>query len=85
MDNPFRPQDVKLVNYNSNKESDKLGDISRRMYNLHGKEYQKGYTPKSYSDILKKPDHYSDHLVKKDTYSDHLKGPKGYRDAFRNN
>ena len=87
-DNPFKPQDVKLFNYNSNDiEQHKLSEISKRMNRINGKnmEYRNGYQPKSYSDVLKKPDHYSDHVRPKDSYSNHLSQPKGYHDAFRQN
>ncbi len=87
-DNPFKPQDVKLYNYDSNNiEQNKLSEISKRMNNLNGRnmEYRRGYQPKSYSDVLKKPDHYSDHLKQKDSYSDHFVRPKGYSDAFKKN
>ncbi len=73
MENPFQPHDVRLVNFNKDAfEARKMNNIYRNMNNIHSHEYQMGYVPKSYGDVLKHPD----------TYSDHIGMPKSYGDAY---
>ena len=76
MDNPFKPQNVNLVNYHpEHREANKLKNISENVASVKNTRYEKPVTekpqvktfkdvvplPKSYGDVYK-PDHYSDHI-----------------------
>ena len=75
-DNPFKPQNVNLVNYHpEHREANKLKNISDNINSVRNTTYEKPVTeapqvktfkdvvplPKSYGDVYK-PDHYSDHI-----------------------
>ena len=76
MDNPFKPQNVNLVNYHpEHREANKLKNISENVNSVRNTRYEKPEQPtfkvdtfkdhvelpKSYGDVYK-PDHYSDHI-----------------------
>ena len=86
-DNPFKPQTVKLFNYNNqNIESKKLQEINKKMCDMRGGviEGSVGYTKPSYSDVIKTPKSYGDIMPKQERYSDHIT-PKSYRDMLNGN
>ncbi|MBR1376766.1 MAG: hypothetical protein IJ565_03030 [Bacilli bacterium] len=89
MNNPFKPQEVKLYNYNKQDlEKNKINDITDRMHKLNGKnhEYQAGYHEKSYGDMIKRPQSYGDVIKRPDnSYSNHLPNESHYSDAGNNN
>ena len=72
MDNPFKPKEVKLFNYNkTNLEKKKLENITNNMRNVANTHYKK--ETNSYSDNIKRPDSYSDHIKPKPSYGDAFK------------
>ena len=78
INNPFNPQEVKMSNYHPEAvESRKLDDITKRMHQVNGKnhEYQVGYQPKSYGDVIQKPKSYGDVMERPKSYSDGVKKP----------
>lgn len=78
INNPFNPQEVKMSNYHpQNIEARKLDDITKRMHQVNGKnhEYQAGYQPKSYGDMIERPKSYGDVMEKPKSYSDGIKKP----------
>ena len=82
MDNPFKPKEVKLYNYNKeNIENHKLENIGKRLHEVNNgpHEYQIGYKPKSYGDVLKKLDTYSNHLPQKPGYGDIMRRNNGFK------
>ena len=85
MNNPFNPEKVKLFNYHPEQiEQNKIENIHNKMSAVNGKshEYQQGYKPKSYGDVLKKPDSYSNHLPQKPSYGDAM---NRNNNGFKNN
>ncbi len=78
INNPFNPQEVKMSNYHPEaREARKLDDITKRMHQVNGKnhEYQVGYQPKSYGDVIERPKSYGDVMEKPKSYSDGIRKP----------
>lgn len=78
LNNPFNPQEVKMSNYHpETMEARKLDDITKRMHQVNGKnhEYQAGYQPKSYGDVIERPKSYGDVMERPKSYSDNIKKP----------
>lgn len=72
MDNPFKPKEVKLFNYNQNNiEKKKIENITNNMHSVANTHYKK--EDNSYSNNLKRPDSYSDHIKPKPSYGEVLK------------
>lgn len=73
MMNPFKPNEVKLFNYNKeNIENQKLNMTREKTQLANGQthEYTKNYKPKSYSDVIKRPQSYGDAINKPLSYGD---------------
>ena len=99
MNNPFKPQNVRISNYNP--ESIERKKIENIGMNLNGvrntsKNYQEKFQgqktfkdvvklPKSYGDVLPKGQSYGSVLKKRDdSYASHLPQRNGYN-GFKNN
>ncbi len=101
MDNPFKPQNVNLVNYHpEHREANKIKNISENVASVRNTRYEKPVTeapqvktfkdavplPKSYGDVYK-PDHYSDHIDANKNNQNHQNNGNFFRgfNGFKNN
>ena len=100
-DNPFKPQNVNLVNYHPEQiEANKLKNITENVNGVRNTRYEKPQTkmnrpktfkdvvplPKSYGDVYK-PDHYSDHINPHENNQNKGSGGNMFRgfNGFKNN
>lgn len=73
MMDPFKPKEVKLYNYDSNRiENNKLDNVRQKTLEANGRqsEYQRDYQEKSYKDVIKRPQSYGDVMKRPQSYGD---------------